>query len=199
MNYLPMLTNMRLMQFYKCRKMKRCLILFIIFIISTTAHTQVVIPFGGSTSTSEPKEKQWKELIKKSYVLNFRHSVSDSVEDTILIDDVISLHSNSCNYCILYKDDSTRIAVEITKLKSQKGYTITVYRIKGSIKRISGYDVNLLRSGKWVEYNTNRSIKVMGKYKNGKKIKRWQYYDLDGNKTLTENYVNGVVTDKHPR
>ncbi len=178
--------------------MKKYLVLFIILTISLAAHTQVVIPFGGSTPPAEPKEKQWKELIKKSYVLNFRHSVSDSVEDTILIHDVILTHSDNYNYCVPYKDDSTRIAIAITKLKSQKGYTITVYRIKGSIKRISRYDKNLLPSGKWIEYS-GKSVKAIGEYKNGKKIKKWKYYDSDGNKTLTEIYgKDDMVLKKYP-
>jgi antitoxin component YwqK of YwqJK toxin-antitoxin module len=179
--------------------MKKCLVLFIVLTASITAYTQVVIGFGPKhASEDEPNGKLRSGLIKKSYVLNFLHFRGDSIPDTMLIQQVISIHSDNNNFCVLYKDDTTKIAIEIEKLKSQNGYSVTTFGIKGNIRRISNYDKNLLLSGKWVEYYTNRSVKEIGEYKNGKKINTWKYYNASGYKTLTETYKkSGEVLKKN--
>jgi hypothetical protein len=180
-------------------KIKKCLVLFIILTVSITAYTQVVIGFGPShASDDEPNGKLRRSLIKKSYILNFLHFRGDSIPDTALILQVLSIHSDNNNFCVLYKDDTTKIAIEIEKLKSQNGYSVTTFGIKGNIRRISNYDKNLLLSGKWVEYYTNRSVKEIGEYKNGKKINTWKYYNASGYKTLTETYKkSGEVLKKN--
>lgn len=179
--------------------MKKYFTFFIAFTLYITAHTQVIIGFDPAPTPIEPHQKLWSNLIKKSYNLNFFRYVGDTIPDTVLIGAVISTHSDSYNYCVLYKDDTRKLGIEITKLKGQNGYIITTYRVKGSIKRISGYDNNLLPSGKWVEYYGNKSVKEIGEYKHGKKIKKWKYYDADGSRILTEIYKkNGVVLYRHP-
>jgi hypothetical protein len=178
--------------------MKKYFTFFIAFTLSIAAHTQVVIGFGPPLSAEEPTQKLWPELIKRSYNLDFFRYVGDTIPDTLLIRAVIYTQSDNNNYCVLYKDDPRKLGIEITKLQEQKGYIITTYRVKGNIKRISGYDNNLLPSGKWVEYYGNNRVKEIGEYKNGKKIKKWKYYDIDGNTTHTEKYEkNGVVVSKH--
>ncbi|MGP8215048.1 MAG: hypothetical protein ACLQQ4_05750 [Bacteroidia bacterium] len=137
-----------------------------------------------------------KKIIQKSYVLTFSYT-GDSIADTILIHDVILINADSYNYCILYKDDSSKIAISITKFKGQKGFKITRYWKNGNVKRISEYDKNILPSGKWKEYYNNMWIKETGKYKNGKKTGTWKYYDVrdNGYKIRKVKYgKNGAIT-----
>jgi len=176
--------------------MKKHLLVSILFFLSIVARAQIIIPFGSAQSGTSPTEKERRDLIKKSYVLNFLHFRGDTIKDTFLLQIVIGLHSDNNNYCILYKDDTTKIALAITRLKLQSGFVITTFRVQGNIRRISRYDENLLPTGKWVIYYRNGSVKAEGEYKNGKKIGKWKYYDEDGRKTLTEVYMeDGAVID----
>jgi len=178
--------------------MKKQLLVCILFFLSIASQAQIIIPFGPPPSSNEPTEKEKRDLIKKSYVLNFLHFRGDTIKDTFLLQIVMGLHSDNDNYCILYKDDTTKIAVAVTRLKSDNGFIITTFRIQGSIRRISCYNENLLPTGKWVIYYNNESIKAEGEYKNGKKIGKWKYYDDSGRKTLTESYLeDGTVIDTH--
>jgi hypothetical protein len=176
--------------------MKKNLLFSIVFFLGIAARAQIIIPFGPVPSATNPSEKDRRDLIKKSYVLNFLHFRGDTIRDTVLIQIVIGLHSDNDNYCILYKDDTTKIAVAITRLKSNDGYIITTFRAQGNIRRVSRYNENLLPNGKWVQYYNDRSVKTEGEYKNGKKIGKWKYYDDSGRKTLTESYLeDGSVID----
>jgi antitoxin component YwqK of YwqJK toxin-antitoxin module len=178
--------------------MKKHFLISILFFLCIAARAQIIIPFGPPPSATEPTEKERGDLIKKSYVLNFLHFRGDSIKDTFLLQLIIGLHSDNDNYCILYKDDTTKIAVAITRLKSQGGFMITTFRARGNIRRISRYDENLLPTGKWVVYYANKSVKAEGEYKKGKKIGKWKYYDDSGRKTLTENHLeDGAVIDTH--
>lgn len=178
--------------------MKKRLLISIIFFISIAAQGQIIIPFGPPLPAGQPSEKERRDFIKKSYVLNFLHFRGDTIKDTFLLQLVIGLHSDNDNYCILYKDDTTKIAVAITRLKDG-GYTITTFRVRGNIRRISRYDENLLPTGKWVQYYSDNTVKVEGEYKNGKKAGKWKYYDDSGRKTLTESYLeDGAVIVTHP-
>ena len=178
--------------------MKKHLLVSILLFLSIVTGAQIVIPFGPPLSGNAPTEKERQNLIKKSYVLNFLHFRGDTIKDTFLLQIVIGLHSDNDNYCILYKDDTTKIAVAITRLKSEDGYIITTFRVQGNVRRISRYDENLLPTGKWVQYYSDNSVKVEGEYKNGKKIGKWKYYDDSGRKTLTESYLeDGAVIDTH--
>jgi antitoxin component YwqK of YwqJK toxin-antitoxin module len=178
--------------------MKKHLLFSIIFFLSIATRAQIIIPFGPAPSATNPSEKERRDLIKKSYVLNFLHFRGDTIKDTFLLKIVIGLHSDNDNYCILYKDDTTKIAVAVTRLKSHAGYIITTFRMQGNIRRTSRYDESLLPTGKWVQYYSNGAVKTVGEYKTGKKSGKWKYYDDDGRKTLTESYLeDGVVIDTH--
>lgn len=178
--------------------MKKHLFLSIALFLCIASRAQIIIPFGPPPSANNPSEKDRRDLIKKSYVLNFLHFRGDTIKDTLLIQVVIGLHSDNDNYCILYKDDTTKIAVAITRLKSHDGYVITVFRVQGNIRRVSRYDENLLPTGKWVQYYNDKSVKSEGEYKNGKKIGKWKYFDDSGRRTLTEIYQeDGSVIVTH--
>jgi len=180
--------------------MKKYLLISFLFILTIVTQAQIIIPFGPPASGNQPTEKERRELIKKSYVLNFLHFRGDTIKDTFLLQIVMGLHSDNDNYCLLYKDDTTKIAVAITRLKSQDGFIITTFRVQGNIRRISHYDENLLPTGRWVEYYNDNSVKVEGEYKNGKKNGKWKYYDDSGRRTLTESYLEDgsvIVTYAH--
>ena len=168
--------------------MKKVLVLFILLAIHGTLFSQIDIGIGPSTTIAERNRERTKKLVKESYIMSFYHAAGDSIADSILIHNVILMNTDYSSYCIMHKDDTTKVAIAILKLKSQKGYRVSTYMLSGSVRRVSYYDKNLLRSGKWEEYYPNGFVRVRGEYYHGKKVKKWKYYDDSGKRETANKY-----------
>jgi|ERR1700722_10123308 len=168
--------------------MKRYLILLIV-LMNLALQAQVVIGIGPKTlAPPQGNEEKLRQLKDKSFILTFYYYTGDTVPDRLLIQETKLIHTVNGNYCIMYRDDTTKVAISIVKLEQQKGYTVTTFRVNGKITRIFRYDINIIPTGCWVEYYNNGRLKSKGGYANGKKIKKWKYYDNDGHKDRTEIY-----------
>jgi antitoxin component YwqK of YwqJK toxin-antitoxin module len=169
--------------------MKKYISLFILFITVAVSHAQVDIGIGPKTTPpNQGNEKKLRQLKDKSFALTFYYYTGDTVPDHLLIKETDLIHAVNGNYCILFSDDTTRVAISIVKLENDKGYTVTTYRVDGKLKRIYRYDVNIVPTGEWVEYYDNGKIKSIGEYAKGKKINTWKYYNSNGHKDRIEVY-----------
>jgi len=169
-------------------QMKKILVLFILFALHGNVFSQIDIGIGPSAAPAERNKEQIRKLLKESYIMTFYHSAGDSIADSILIHNVVLMNLDYASYCIMYKDDTTKVAIAILKLKSQKGYRVSTYRLNGSLKRISNYDKNIVLSGKWEEYYASGFIRIKGEYCNGKKVKKWKYYDENGRRDSADKH-----------
>src|ERR1700722_4079445 len=149
--------------------MRKAFVIFFLLLASLCSNAQIRIAFGPSAmSTAEETEEQMNKLLKKSYILTFYYT-GDSIADSILIHDVILINADYISYCMLYKDDTSKVAIAITKLGGQKGYEVKTFWKNRNVKRTSLYNSSLAPSGKWIEYYEDRWLKLIGKYINGKK------------------------------
>jgi len=159
------------------------------------AHAQIEIPIDPKTpAPNQGSEKHLRQLKDKSFVLTFYYYTGDTIPDRLLIKETNLIHADNGNYCVLFNDDTTRVAISIVKLENDKGYTVTTYRVDGKLRRIYKYDANIVPTGEWVEYYDNGQKKSEGDYENGKRINKWKYYDSDGRKDHTDEYkADGTV------
>jgi hypothetical protein len=99
-------------------------------------------------------------------------------------------------YNILYKDDTTRLAVKIEEglyLFSKKRYTIEVYWKNGNKKYISLVTKRFKKYHQFV-YHENDAPAACGCFKNGHKVGRWVYFNTQGLKVKVEHYAkDGTV------
>lgn len=66
----------------------------------------------------------------------------------------------------------------------------------GNTKSAENYNRKYQLHGGYMEYYENEMIKVIGKYKRGKKQGRWQYYDKDGKLLKTEKHKRGNLINQ---
>jgi hypothetical protein len=151
--------------------------------------------FGSSPiTTADVNDENMKKLLKKSYHLP--SYPGDSVADTILLE-TVKKDTLGWYYCVRYKNDSTRIAIEIHRL-GFLGYELTTYWKNKFKKRITNYNVDFKMSGKYSEYYSNGWAKVTGYYENGQKNGEWKFYSEKGNKTSKKYYKDGLLVISHP-
>lgn len=168
-------------------------LLFLILLISScSANAQVRFFFGPSAiSTAEETKEQMDKLIKKSYIFTF-YFTGDSIADSMLIHDVILMSAGYDSYCVLYKDDTTHVAISINTLNNGD-YKVTTYYKNRDFKRTALYTKDIIKTGKWFFYYDNKWLRQVRVYKNGKRDGKWKYYNDSGNVTLVEHYKNGLL------
>lgn len=173
-------------------KKHKSLFLFVFILTTCFANAQIRFFFGPAPeSTAEETEGQMNKLIEKSYIFTFYYT-SDSISDSVLIHDVILMNVDYNSYCLLNKEDTTHVVVSVCKLYNG-GFKVTQYWDNRNVKRTALYTKNIVRTGKWFAYYKNRWLKWQGKYEVGLKNGKWKYYDDSGNKTLVEQYKDGVL------
>lgn len=93
-------------------------------------------------------------------------------------------------YHVLYKDDSTRLAIQINEgvYLFHKRFTIIEYWKNGITKRITYYNKHFKRYWAFAFYS-DASPMDKGKYNGGKKKGRWIYFNTDGKKVKMEKYA----------
>jgi len=174
--------------------MKKHILLIFSVVLCTGLTAQVRLFFGPSAeSKAEETKEQMDKLKSKSAILTFQYT-GDTLADSVLIHDVVLMNDDYSSYCILYKMDTSRVAIAITKLKENTGFKITTYWQNRNVKCISIYNRKIRPDGKWLAYYEDRWLKWIGSYKNGNKTGNWKYYDNSGNIQLKEHYKNGVLT-----
>ncbi len=173
--------------------MKKHILLIFSLVLFAGVNAQVRFFFGPSPeSKAEETKGQMDKLKRKSEVLTFQYT-GDTITDSILIHDVVLMNDDYNSYCILYKMDTSRVAIAITKLKAAKGFKITAYWQNRNVKRVSVYDKHIKPDSKWEAYYEDRWLKWRGAYKSGQKIGKWKYYDDSGNVALIERYKDGTL------
>ena len=55
------------------------------------------------------------------------------------------------------------------------------------------YENGHMRVGPFTGYHKNGFLRVTGEYKDGKKDGQWMLYDEDGQRTMTADYIDGVI------
>jgi hypothetical protein len=93
-------------------------------------------------------------------------------------------------YNLLYKDDTTKLAVKANEgiYFFHKRYTIEVYWKTGNKKEIA-YLGRHHHKYKQFNYYENDVPASVGHYKNGHKVKKWKYFNTDCRKTKVEKYA----------
>jgi antitoxin component YwqK of YwqJK toxin-antitoxin module len=182
--------------------MKKNLLLFLLLVTGAITHAQIEIPIDPKPNPNPPQGnvKYLRQLKDKSFVLTFYYYTGDTIPDRLLIKETNLINAANGNYCVMFSDDTTRVAISIVKLEGDKGYTVTTYRVDGKLRRVYKYDINIIPTGEWEEYYDNGKMKSEGEYTNGKKTGKWKYYDVDGQKLRTEDYQpDGTVVTKNDK
>ena len=175
--------------------MKKHILLIFSLVLFGSLGAQVRFFFGPSPeSKAEETKEQMDKLKSKSEILTFQYT-GDTISDSVLIHDVVLMNDDYHSYCILYKMDTSRVAIAVTKLKGNGGFKVTAYWQNRNVKRISIYDKNIKPNGRWVAYYEDRWLKWMGSYKNGGKTGKWKYYDNAGTLKLKEHYQDGNLIE----
>jgi hypothetical protein len=92
-------------------------------------------------------------------------------------------------YNLLYKDDTTRLAIMINEHGLfRKKASITQYWKNGNIKRFTAYKRHSKHYWSY-NYYTNATLSSQGKYRNNKKIGRWVYINTVKKKIRVEHYT----------
>jgi hypothetical protein len=176
--------------------MRKASLLFSILLVLSSisiSHAQVVIGFGPKPlPTADENHANMNLLLKESYRLPILFT-GDTIPDTVLLNEVYLMNYEYKFYCVRYKSDTSKIAIEIQKFDKEKGYTLTCYTDNRVMKRVTSYDKKYVLSGKYFEYYNSGYIKVDGNYTNGKKNGLWKYYDTNGNKTYAVKYKDGLM------
>src|SRR5581483_6942108 len=100
-------------------------------------------------------------------------------------------------YNLLYKDDSTRMAVRANEgiYFFHKRYTINVYWKSGNRKIYAL--VGRHHKKYWqFNYHENDVPESCGKYRNGHKKGKWNYFNTDGKKIKVEKYAKDGTVKK---
>jgi len=93
-------------------------------------------------------------------------------------------------YNLLYKGDSTKMAVQVNAgiYMFHKRYTITEYYKNGNKKCVIYYNKHYTKYWSFY-YHSDASPLSKGKWNGDKKRGKWLYFDLDGKKELKEVYT----------
>jgi hypothetical protein len=146
-----------------------------------------------------------KMLVKQSpgygqYKLKILRMAYDStVSDSSIInciDTLPSLLFGARTYNMLYKDDSTRLAIMANEHGMfRKKFFITLYWKNGNMKRLAVYKRHS-RSYLCSTFYSNEILASRGKYRNNKKVGRWIYTNSGKKKTRVEHYASDGTLKK---
>lgn len=99
-------------------------------------------------------------------------------------------------YNLMYKDDSTKLAIMANEHGPIRGkFTLTEYWKNGNIKRVAIYK----RHSKHYfcsNFYANEILASQGKYRNSKKIGRWVYINTGKKKMRVEHYASDGTLNK---
>ena len=112
------------------------------------------------------------------------------------IDTLPSYLFGARTYNLMYKDDSTRLAIMANEHGPFRGkFTITEYWKNGNMKREAIYKRH---SKHYLCYNyyVNEILASRGKYRNDKKIGRWVYVNTGKKKIRVEHYASDGTLKK---
>ena len=121
-----------------------------------------------------------------------------TITDETIIDYLDSFPPQSVRgYTLLFKDDTTRMAMQVNKAKGMAGlfasnhkYMILEYWKNGNIKHWQFYNSKHQRYGIFMDNYENNIPKILnGEYKDGYKKGKWKYYNEDGLLTKIEYYT----------
>lgn len=100
-------------------------------------------------------------------------------------------------YNLLYKDDSTRLAVKANEgiYFFHKRFTIRLYWKNGN-RKILAYAGRHHNKYRQYNYHENDAPESCGKYKKGHKVGKWKYFNSDCKKIKVEKYAKDGTIKK---
>ena len=157
----------------------------------------LIIPLILLVTASHAQYKE-KWLIRQSpsfgkYALKIIPIPYDSiVKDSDIINSIDTLPSylfGARTYNLMYKDDSSRLAVTANEHGMfRKKFFLTEYWKNGNTKRVAIYKRHS-RHYMCYTYYENEILSSRGKYRNNKKIGRWVYINTGKKKIRVEHYA----------
>lgn len=133
------------------------------------------------------------------HILPWRYDTSMTAEQIAKCIDTLPGHLFSAKmYNMLYKDDSTRLAVladEGVYLLFHKRYSIYIYWKNGNKKSFTFVNKHFYKYRE-LTYYENDAPRTFGRYKKGVKCGRWVYFNTQGLKVKVEKYAHDGTLKK---